>query len=204
MINDFEITFDNLYQFKNLKKIDEIFLRYLNSVNTKLCSSLHSLRKNFNTQSNQLLDSDFLIELSLVLDDFIAKLFNIEKENFILKTKHKEFNIIYECKRKFIQRTVLQNYPIGSVTKQEFDNLSKKLVGLIGKRNITERLFATYVIKCCNDPIKYKRELEITAKYASYMISNNSSLSIFDIPLPNPKHTKIRCNKIVKLKKKLY
>jgi hypothetical protein len=84
--------------------LDETFLNYFKSCDESLFCSLIEARE------NQIGDSQLIIDLSYLFDEFIAKLFNIEKEIEELKKKHNDFAVIYKCKRLFIQRYALKKY----------------------------------------------------------------------------------------------
>ncbi len=73
------------------------------------CLTLGS-RKQEERSATWMTDSQLIIDLSYLLDEFIAKLFNVEKEIEELKKKHNDFAVIYKCKRLFVQRYALKKY----------------------------------------------------------------------------------------------
>ncbi|MFP3032510.1 MAG: glutamate synthase subunit beta, partial [Wolbachia sp.] len=132
---NFNISFSNLYTRNGLIKLDETFLNYIKSCDESLfcsliearekaasssmssqchppssqCSTLGS-RKQEGRSATWMADSQLIIDLSYLLDEFIAKLFNVEKEIEELKKKHNNFAVIYKCKRLFVQRYALKKY----------------------------------------------------------------------------------------------
>src|SRR5690349_5998658 len=114
---NFTINFNDLNSLEGLKKIDKIFLNYLEKENNILHDKIVKYR--ISVKNKVLPDSEysnFLIDLAPYFDDFISELFFIEAENLDLKRRQKDFNIIYECKRKFVQR-VFKNYDDHKYTK---------------------------------------------------------------------------------------
>ena len=167
---NFAVNFSDLNSLKGLKKIDKIFLSYLEQKNLILHKNLTEYRNSPALPSSSNEYSKFFLELAPYLDDFAAELFSIETENLTLKQSQKNFNIIYECKRKFVQR-VFKNYYTHNNKEINFSEISQKLTGLIG--TITQESFAENVIKWLSTPEKFESELKVAADYAIYMILNN-------------------------------
>jgi len=195
---NFAVNFSDLNSLKGLKKIDKIFLSYLEQKNLILHKKLTEYRSSLQALKSSIEYSKFLLELAPYFDDFITELFSIEAENFALKQNQQNFNIIYECKRKFVQR-VFKNYYHHNNKEINFPEISQKLTGLIGR--ITQENFAENVIKWLRAPEKFQSELNVAAEYAVYMVLNNSSLPLFTIPRPANPDNLIRENRIQMLAK---
>ncbi|WPX98992.1 Putative bifunctional glutamate synthase subunit beta/2-polyprenylphenol hydroxylase domain protein [Candidatus Megaera polyxenophila] len=195
---NFAVNFSDLNSLKGLKKIDKIFLSYLKQKNLILHETLTDHRVSTPWTNHSAEYSKFLLELSPYLDDFVAELFSIEVENLALKQSQQNFNIIYECKKKFVQR-VLKNYYNHASKEINFPEISQKLKGLIGR--ITQEIFAENVIKWLSAPEQFESELNVAADYAIYMVLNNSSLPLFTIPRPTNPDNLIRENRIKMLAK---
>ncbi|MDR0329780.1 MAG: 2-polyprenylphenol hydroxylase, partial [Rickettsia sp.] len=208
----FGLDFIDLNKLEGLKKLDEIFLNFLRSHSYSLYEIILSLRANPD-QVGQKYYSDFLLEISPVFDDFLAKLFGIEQEIANLRFSHKEFDAIYECKRKFIQRIAVKKYPPEKLKGIDFDSVSTFLEKLLGGE-FTQDKFARQVIKWQLDDEKYAFELDIAAKYAAFMVYNgslagvefqrkfNESESIlFSLPNKIDKDNLIDLSKVAKYKK---
>ncbi|WP_425360011.1 MULTISPECIES: palindromic element RPE2 domain-containing protein [unclassified Candidatus Tisiphia] len=127
----FGLNFADLNNLQGLKKLDNIFLNFLRSHNHSLYQIILSLRAN-PEQVNQKYYSDFLLEISPILDDFLAELFAIEQEITNIRFSHKEFDLIYECKRKFVQRIAVKKYPYEKLQEIDFTNVSNSLKKLLG------------------------------------------------------------------------
>lgn len=96
---NYNLHFEDLYTTDGCVRIDKIFQEYLNT--SGLLSKLEFAR------TNPLLpkeESDLILEFAPHLEDFLAKLFNIETEVTTLSEAHDKLAPIYKCKRLFIQR----------------------------------------------------------------------------------------------------
>ncbi|WP_341757138.1 MULTISPECIES: FAD-dependent oxidoreductase [unclassified Candidatus Tisiphia] len=186
----FGLNFVDLNNLQGLRRLDEIFLNFLSNHSNSLYQTILSLRAN-SEQVDTKYYSDFLLEISPIFDDFLAELFGIEQEIADIRLSHKEFDIIYECKRKFVQRIAVKKYPIEKLQEIDFDIVSSSLEKLLGIgchpsakiENIDSRLrgndkndfankFAHQVIEWQLDAEKYAFELDIAAQYAAFMVYN--------------------------------
>ncbi|KJV68707.1 FAD-dependent oxidoreductase [Candidatus Neoehrlichia procyonis] len=170
----FNVQPEELYSNTKLIELDCLFLHYVQSHNTTLYNTLLDAR------NNKFADSDTIIELSYILEKFIAKLFHIQNELNINKKQHEEFSIIYKCKRIFVQRYALKKY-------KTIDNLNIKHI-IQNMKNIfhfpiQDYDFAQKTILWLEEQELYSHHLDIVAQYAAYMVYSNSSNSIlFQVP----------------------
>ncbi len=187
------VSFDNLNSLTGLDYIDKRFIKFVSNHNKLLAEKILFLRQK-TTNISSLDYSEFIIETAPILDDFLTYLFNIEQENDNLKKEHQKYNIIYECKRKFVQRIINKLELNSQQIEIDILDISKKLEKLIGK--ITSKNFAHNVLLWQKNSSLYKNEINIAAKYATYMVQNNSTMNIFDIPRPINYDNAIRLWKI--------
>ncbi|MFP3016689.1 MAG: FAD-dependent oxidoreductase [Wolbachia sp.] len=134
-------------------------------------------------------DSQLIIDLSYLLDEFIAKLFNIEKEIEELKKKHNDFAVIYKCKRLFVQRYALKKYT--NVANIDITNKLSHFLTL----PTTEKNFAKQVMHWFEDKENHKEEIELAAQYAAWRVKNKQSI-LFSI------HSKIDHENLIPFSKK--
>ncbi|PCJ25942.1 MAG: 2-polyprenylphenol hydroxylase [Rickettsiales bacterium] len=204
------IVFEDLSSLSGLKKLDERFLQYVQSHDSGLRLELLSNRTKalagywdkctYQEKSVRELEySEFLLNLAPLLDDFIADLFNITEENLALKHQSSEFDIVYECRRKFIQRHALKKYPKEKLDDSDFAVISLKMKELLGQ--ISEQSIAKSVMKWQAEPEKFAPNLDIAAKYCAFMVHKNSSLVLFDVPRRIDDNNHIRSHKIDQLSK---
>lgn len=160
----FNLDFNEL-DLTGLKKLDQIFLDYL----FKADRSLHKDLMLFRSTPFSIIPKDyseFLLKISPHLDDFLGELFCISKEVTISRLKHKDFDIIYECKRKFVQRVAVKKYPPEKIKDIDFEDAYLKLTDLIGT-NFTSREFAKQIIIWQQAEENFVEELDIAAQYAA-------------------------------------
>ncbi len=165
----FNLDFNEL-DLTGLKKLDQIFLDYL----FKADKSLHKDLILFRSTPLSIIPldySEFLLKISPHLDDFLAELFCISKEVTISRLKHKDFDIIYECKRKFVQRVAVKKYPPEKIKDIDFEDVYLKLTDLIGT-NFTSREFAKQIIIWQQDEENFVTELDVAARYAACRVSS--------------------------------
>jgi NADPH-dependent glutamate synthase beta subunit-like oxidoreductase/NAD(P)H-flavin reductase len=148
----------DLGERETLKKIDQIFLDFLKK------HDLFPQHRSAHFDPGQY--SDFLIQIAPYFDDFIAKLFNIEEQVSILRAKAAEFDIIYECKRKFVERIALKKYPTASVSQSQFQEAKALLTSELGQ-NFSNKVFAENILAQKNEAL-----IEAACVYASYITAN--------------------------------
>ncbi|WP_425385191.1 FAD-dependent oxidoreductase [Wolbachia endosymbiont (group B) of Schoenobius gigantella] len=152
------------------------------------CLTLGS-RKQEERSATWMTDSQLIIDLSYLLDEFIAKLFNVEKEIEELKKKHNDFAVIYKCKRLFVQRYSLKKYT--NVANIDITNKLSHFLTL----PTTEKNFAEQVMHWFEDKENHKEEIELAAQYAVWRVKNKQSI-LFSI------HKKIDHENLIPFSKK--
>ncbi len=152
------------------------------------CLTLGS-RKQEERSATWMTDSQLIIDLSYLLDEFIAKLFNVEKEIEELKKKHNDFAVIYKCKRLFVQRYALKKYT--NVANIDITNKLSHFLTL----PTTEKNFAEQVMHWFEDRENHKEEIELAAQYAVWRVKNKQSI-LFSI------HKKIDHENLIPFSKK--
>ncbi|HJK87030.1 MAG TPA: FAD-dependent oxidoreductase [Candidatus Megaira endosymbiont of Nemacystus decipiens] len=172
------MNFKDLQSISGLKKLDRAFLVYLSEQDFKLYANYIQARANNEISGSN--NFDTLLEVSHYVDDFIAELFSIESENEDQKLQCKEFSIVYECRRKFVQRQAIKKYSEESLQNFSFDKTTSILKGLIG--DINQKNIAAHYFKWSFDSQRYEKELDLMAKYCAFMVYRNSSLLLFDLP----------------------
>ncbi|MCC8468011.1 MAG: FAD-dependent oxidoreductase, partial [Rickettsia endosymbiont of Eriopis connexa] len=199
----FNLDFNEL-DLTGLKKLDQIFLDYL----FKADKSLHKDLMLFRSTPLSIIPKDyyeFLLKISPHLDDFLAELFCISKEVTISRLKHKDFDIIYECKRKFVQRVAVKKYLPDKIKDIDFEDVYLKLTDLIGT-NFTSREFAKQIVIWQQDEENFATELDIAAKYAACKVYSCEGTKLqdailFNLPQKLDKENLIDNKKILKYQK---
>jgi NADPH-dependent glutamate synthase beta subunit-like oxidoreductase/NAD(P)H-flavin reductase len=105
----FGINFQDLYDRQGLIKIDQKFLEFLADSDLDIFNNFKQLRDLSDSLSKKE-KSAILIDVSRVLEQFLVELFNIQKENQHLRSKHLDLNKIHQVRRQFVQRRIAKNY----------------------------------------------------------------------------------------------
>jgi NADPH-dependent glutamate synthase beta subunit-like oxidoreductase/NAD(P)H-flavin reductase len=149
---NFQINFTDLYDQKGLIEIDKKFLEFLNSQNSALSQKFLKLKNNQKNFSD-IEKPNLLIDVAIILENFLAKLFGVEKENSQLKKQHQNLTIIYKIRREFVQREVAKKHSFcpenidgEAILKKleinylDLDDLEKKLAEKIDEKSHLEDL----------------------------------------------------------------
>lgn len=164
----FNMTVSDLYQRDGLLRVDQAFLDYLHEGDASLYKQLKIAREQPDTLQPKD-ESALLIEVAAWLDDFIAKLFNIETEIKTLAAKHHELAPLYFCKRQFVQRRAK-----GKVTADELAGID----GLALEKDLaaefdapfSELIFATHVARWMEDEAANEARLKKALHYAAWAL----------------------------------
>ena len=155
----FGITFPDLYEREGLIRVDRAFAAYLADADRALADRLVSARAN---PPASRAESELLIALAPHVEDFVARLFNIEREAQALAARHNELAPLYSVKRQFVQRRALHKVK----TLEGFDPAAtaQKLFG----GAFTELAFAQKVSAWLQNEAAHADELELAARYAAW------------------------------------
>lgn len=168
-----------IYNCNNLlQKLDKEFLEFLKENNAEIYEVLIQLRGSPKLSKDTY--SEFIIGAASYLEDFIAIKFGIERENDTLRFASNSQNIVFEARRKFVERYAIRHYNPDNISLDILEDVSQLLTSYIGK--ITQENIATNCLKWLKDKDKYRCEIDVVAQYCSMMVKSNSSLALFDIP----------------------
>ncbi|MDX2083079.1 MAG: FAD-dependent oxidoreductase [Rickettsiales bacterium] len=136
----FNLTFADLYCRKGLEKLDQKFSQFL---------------------KNKSVERGNLIECANCLEEFLVELFNIKKENSLLKKRHDDLQKIYLVRREFVQRYVAK----------KFNDVALDIDGI----KILKDLKISYsdiddLEKQLADKIFHEKDLEILTKYSTWAL----------------------------------
>lgn len=197
----FGLDFTELNKLEGLKKLDHIFLHFLQESNHFLHEQLVLFRNNADKIALKYY-SDFLLEIAPILEDFLAQLFGIEQEVMKLRSSHQEFDVIYECKRRFVHRTALKKYPPEKLLECNINQSLQSLVKFLGQ-GFTEEQFARQILAWQLSEEKYLEQLNEAAIYAAFMVYNNSNSVLFSVPRKIDQDNLIDLQKIANYKTSL-
>jgi NADPH-dependent glutamate synthase beta subunit-like oxidoreductase/NAD(P)H-flavin reductase len=177
----FNLNFKDLYTIEGISKIDQIFISYLEERDIALAEDFKSFKANADNISD-LEYSNFIIIYSPHLEQFIAKLFNIEKELSATIPAYRDFDIIYKCKRQFVQRVAIKKYSKEQAAQFDINLLTKSLQNLLNQE-ITDLNFAKIISEWELDAELNRDNLDIAARFAAYNVyfAKENSL-LFNLP----------------------
>ncbi len=153
----YNLAFEDLYTNQGLAKIDEAFQDFLKETSADLSAALTTAR---NVPLMPIEESNLIIALAPILEDFIASLFNIKTEIMALQTAHSDLAPLMAVKRQFVQRYAVKKYP--SVTEEEASAVKNNLP------LSSELEFAKAITVWQQDEEANKGILEQAAMYAAW------------------------------------
>ncbi|WP_245738948.1 FAD-dependent oxidoreductase [Nitrosomonas marina] len=163
-----DIIISDLYSREGLLKIDNAFINYLREGNAALCEKLLDARKA--PDSLQPKDeSALLIEIAPWLEDYIARLFNIEGEVKSLAAKHHELAPLYFCKRQFVQRRAKGKVSAEELAVIDGLALEKALEAEFGEP-FSELVFAKNVARWMENEVDHAERLKLALHYAAWAL----------------------------------
>ncbi len=165
---NFDFTVADLYQRNGLVRLDKLFLDFLHTGDETLYDKLSHAR----AHPDALLPKDesaLLIDIAPWLEDFLARLFNIEYEVQQLAARHHELAPLYFCKRQFVQRRAR-----GKISDEELASidglaLEKELTAEFGEP-FTELMFATKVAQWMEAEADNELRLNKALQYAAWAL----------------------------------
>ena len=165
----FGIDFYDLYDTRGLKRLDEVFLQWLQDKDANGSSHVATptmydelIRKR---GSGEELSDQQLIDLSVILEGFLAELFGIKDDLTKANAKLHDLSQILRCRKMFIQKMVLRRAVIS-------DNRLQAALNTLGGKGLSdpsnEREFAQFVLHWldCQDD----EALDAAAIYGNYLI----------------------------------
>ncbi len=159
-------TFPQLYSSAGIAELDSRFLEELAGWNGELHQQLQAARQNPEALARKAA-SELVIAAAPYLEDFIAKLFGIEKEVGLLRAHHDELAPIYSVKRKFVQRKAVTSISKDQAMTFDGDSLAADLETLIDGP-LTELCFAKCVDQWLANEAEFSTQLAIAAQYAAW------------------------------------
>ncbi len=105
----FGFSFPDLYSTAGLQALDRAFLDWLAQADASLADRLAAARSAPDALGRRA-ESDLLIALAPQLEDWLARLFGIEREAGVLQAAQHELAPIFACKRQVVQRKAMNKY----------------------------------------------------------------------------------------------
>ncbi|NBX02743.1 MAG: pyridine nucleotide-disulfide oxidoreductase [Alphaproteobacteria bacterium] len=167
----FGIQFEELYAREGLVKLDAAFVSELKAADVELHNRFVTVRADKSALSDKD-HSQLLIDVAPHVEDFIGKLFGIEKEVQELAASHHELASLYACKRLFVQRRAAKALSAEEAARVSGDALLGLLPLVPHDDEHFERVFAKVVMGWLEKEEEQKSLLEIAARYAAWALYN--------------------------------
>lgn len=174
------ILITETYQIKNLKKLDDDFLSFLQSANQELYSQLITARENPQSIERKA-ESNLLINIAPYLEEYLATEFGIEnkiaenKKNALFWQKY-----FVDIKRKFIQRRGLKKWTaieVETFNLSEIINSANKYFGEFKHHQEFEKIFADKVLEWLADETTFANELDFASRYAAWAVISKEGIN---------------------------
>ena len=162
----FDFSFGDLYRRDGLVRLDGAFLSWIGDADAALRTRLESARAHPDKLAPKD-ESDLLIALSPLLEDFLARLFGIESECQALAARHHELAPLYSVKRLFVQRRALHKVKPEALEAFDAAAAERELAQAFGEA-FSELAFARAVTDWQKDEAAHAERLELAARYAAW------------------------------------
>jgi NADPH-dependent glutamate synthase beta subunit-like oxidoreductase/NAD(P)H-flavin reductase len=162
----FGLHFEDLYAQQELVRLDEAFLGELQASAPGLHDRLVAAREDPQSLTGKLY-SEFIIELAPHVEDFVGRLFGIERELAELQARHSELAPLFAVKRKFVQRKALTGYTPEKASELDGFALAAELENFL-QEPLTEFSFAKHVSRWLEHEAEHEKQLHTAAQYAAW------------------------------------
>jgi hypothetical protein len=164
----FGLAFEELYSREGLCRVDAAFIEHLGAADIELHNRLCAARRD-PASLDAKARSNLLVDLAPWLDDFIARLFGIEREVEALARRHASLDPLYHCKRHFVQRQAAKKVSAGDAAALDGEALEAELEVLLGEP-LGELAFARQVETWQRDPEAHPGALDLALRYAAWAL----------------------------------
>jgi hypothetical protein len=164
----FNLTFADLYAHEGLSKLDSIFVAEIAKADTELHNRFMAAR----ASRDQLAakdESQLLIDLAPYVEEFIGILFGISEQVKAMTGRHRGLNVLYECKRLFVQRRAIKTYKAEEASSFNGLHLQHELETFF-YCPLSEQSFAEHVMAWLEDPETENHKLDLAARYAAWAL----------------------------------
>lgn len=170
-------TFEDLHTLEGQERLDQAFISYLKDADVNLAKRLKNARKSL---PSSLDESALLLDLGSYVEDFIGKLFSIEKELSLIQDETYKLAPLYRCKRLFVQRIAAKAYKREEALQFDGEKLKTQLANYLTKP-FSDLDFAKEVLKALED-IQKQGFIELAKKYAAWSIYQEKPTTLFRLP----------------------
>ncbi|MGH8683909.1 MAG: FAD-dependent oxidoreductase, partial [Nitrosospira sp.] len=154
-----------------LIRLDQAFLDFLHEGEAGLRARLDHARA-YPDSLDRKDESALLIEIAPWMEDFIARLFGIEKEVSALAARHHQLAPLYSCKRQFVQRRAMNKVSEAEADAVDGIALEEKLAAEF-EMPFSELAFAIAVTEWLLDESANEERLRTALLYAAWALKTS-------------------------------
>ncbi|MEG3618989.1 FAD-dependent oxidoreductase [Magnetovibrio sp. PR-2] len=158
----YHLNFEDLYDPSGLAAVDRAFMDFLGEHDGDLKTRLTAGRE---APDELEAEADLLVELSPVVDAFVAELFAVQDELGALSGQHVALEPLYACKRLFVQRRALKGKKSEDAETLDGEALCQRLEEQLGE-TLTQISFSTAVMAWLDDADTHNNALQLAQDYA--------------------------------------
>jgi NADPH-dependent glutamate synthase beta subunit-like oxidoreductase/NAD(P)H-flavin reductase len=170
----FGLTFRDLYSCAGLRRADDAFVAWLGHAEAALAARLAAARTDPDSLT-RLQESELLIALAPHLEDWLARLFGIEREVAALQAAQHELAPLFACKRQVVQRKAMNKYKADEAASFDGAALRAALEQKVGAPLTSQRgelAFAVRVgewgIASESDAAAHADDIDLALRYAAW------------------------------------
>lgn len=156
------MTFSDLYSQAGLKSIDQQFLTFVQSIDSDL------YERYVHARTAKTGDSDLLIALAPIVEDFVSDLFDIQSQALDLQQEHQVLAPVFSVKRLFVQRQAIRKYSAQDVLAFDAQTLREQLTHYIP--NFNDVTLAQQITDWLQDEQGNAEFLDLAARYCAWAV----------------------------------
>ena len=168
----FGFTFEDLYHREGLVRLDSEFIGHLKAADSALFERLVAARANPASLAPKPA-SELIIALAPHLEDFVATLFDIEREMEALQAQHNVLTPLMNAKRKFVLKRALTGAKKEEAEKLDGPALEKELEARLGQP-FSEMRFAQYVNGWLAAEPEHADEIQLAMRYSQWSVLSDA------------------------------
>ena len=161
-----DLRFADLHGRDGLVRLDGHFVDFLQAQDAELHNRLMAARAAPEQVAGKP-ESDLIVELAPMLEEFIAELFGIAHEVRALRSRHDALAPLYSVKRLFVQRRAAKKFVPDQAAGLDGPALRSELEPLLGGE-LTELRFAERVDAWMKAEADNATSLDLAARYAAW------------------------------------
>jgi NADPH-dependent glutamate synthase beta subunit-like oxidoreductase/NAD(P)H-flavin reductase len=158
----------DLYSRAGLVRLDGTFVAWLETRNAQLVRRLLAGRADPAALDSKA-ESQLIVALAPLVETFIVGLFGIQESAASLCQRHHEFEVLFEAKRKFVQRYALRRVNASEISAASGDDLRCKLEDHLGAP-FDEITLARRALEWLSDETGHADALDAASRFAAWAV----------------------------------